>query len=77
MKTFLNFSLATCVIIFTALVACSTIQKYAVVLEVPEKAASIIDRYCEEIPLSERLKTREAVNKLTRLGEITIICEGD
>lgn len=56
---------------------CSTLRKVAEKIEAPEKAAKVIDGYCEEVPLAARLETREAVNALTTRGDVRVDCDGD
>ena len=56
---------------------CSALRTIAEKYEAPEKVAKAVDRYCVEIPYVERVKTRESVNSLTTVGDISIVCAGD
>jgi len=64
-------------LLMIALSACSSLRQVADNLQVPERAAQAVDKYCEEIPASERAENRAAINSKTANGKIAVWCAGD
>jgi hypothetical protein len=69
--------LAATFLALSSLPGCSTIRELADNYGIPARAAKAVDRYCEEFPLDERLKNRDAVNALTEKGDAVVTCVGD
>lgn len=65
------------IILTLTLSACSVLRGKAIEMEVPQRAAKAVDQYCLNLPYTERIQNREAINDLTQIGDVAVTCQGD
>lgn len=56
---------------------CAALRGVAQEYQSAERIAMGVDQYCLNVTEVERLKNREAINKLAKLGQIEIRCNSD